>query len=87
VYRGYNALRLQPYNLCVKNSKTQGPDEGDFYRTLVQVLGSDDDPKALETEVPTAPTKPPMTVGAYKLRQRLRLIVDKVGDPGTPKNQ
>lgn len=71
----------------MKNSKIQGRDEGDFYRTLAQAVGNDDDPKALETEVQTAPKKPPMTVRAYKLRQRLRQIVDKVSGPATPKNQ
>lgn len=56
----------------MKNSKTQGPDEANVYRALTRAMGNVD-PKGLETEAKTAPKKPPMTVGAYKLRQRLRV--------------
>ena len=62
---GIQPSALQPYHSGVKNSKTQGRDEGDFYRALAQAVGNVDDPKALETEVQTAPKNPPMTVGAY----------------------
>lgn len=73
----YGVSGIQPsafaaYNSGVKNFKTHGRDEGDFYRALARAVV--DDPKALETEVQTCPKR----VGAYKLRQRLPQLVDKV---------
>lgn len=71
----------------MKNSTTQGRDEGDSYRVLAQAVGNVNDAKAVEIEVHTAPKKPPMTVGAYKLRQRLGQMVDKVSGLPHFKNQ
>jgi hypothetical protein len=59
----------------MKNTKAQIPDEADLYRAIARAA-EPGDLEAAETDAQPTPKKPPMSIGAYRLRKRLRHIDD-----------
>ncbi|MGB2664026.1 MAG: hypothetical protein WAK48_08495 [Candidatus Acidiferrum sp.] len=57
----------------MKNTKPQIADEADVYRALVRAAERGEQ-EMEEIEPQLKLTKPPMSAGAYRLRQRLRHI-------------
>jgi hypothetical protein len=59
----------------MKNTKAQIPDEADLYRAITRAAERGDLELAATDSQPT-PKRPPMSVGTYRLRKRLRQIDD-----------
>jgi hypothetical protein len=60
----------------MKNTNEQAEEhvasEAAVYRALIYAAAGE--PQVAETEAQTIPKKPPMTVGVYRLRRKLRQI-------------
>jgi hypothetical protein len=65
----------QPQNLTMKNTnqaEEHVATEDFVYRALIVAAGGQ--PQVADTQAQPAPSKPPVSVGAYRLRRRLRQI-------------